>query len=49
MVDHLNRVLSAADMQKAYAPTVAVYGASKGLSFGDGGVSAGNWLVMQLK
>ena len=50
MVDHMNRTVSMADLQKAYAPAVAGYAAQpKALSLNGGRSLASTWLLEKLK
>ena len=50
LVDHLNRPVSAAGTQRAYAPTVQAYAPTpQALSFGDQTSSAAEWLIERLK
>ncbi len=50
LVDHLNRPVSTADMQRAFAPTVRAYSESpQALSIGDERSSSAEWLIEQLK
>lgn len=50
MVDHLNRAVAQADLEKAYAPTIKGYAnAAKALSFGGEKTSAAAWILENLK
>jgi cephalosporin-C deacetylase-like acetyl esterase len=50
MTDHLNRLQSATEVKKAYAPAVQRYSAASGaLSLADKRSSAATWLLEQLK
>ncbi len=50
MVDHMNRVLPAADLRKAYEPAIQSYSAApKAISFADRRSSAATWLIEQFK
>jgi dienelactone hydrolase len=50
MVDHLNRVVPADDLKKAYDPAIQAYFARpKAIGFADRRLSAASWLLEQLK
>jgi hypothetical protein len=50
MVDHLNRAVTAADVEKAYAPTKQGYAKTpKALSFSDGRSAVALWLLAQFE